>query len=244
MPGRSTTRATPPARRIAQPITVSSRFPFCGACPPVGVTRWHQFTQGKRRHLSVAEGTTRASPTPGQPSAAPPSGLLVGGGSAESYLELLAKTSNYLVTLTNFLFESFRLTHHGFQIGGQTSISPRQGINCLLVLQLPLPSPPHHHAAPPLRVTSTAENLAQSHSRTPDRSKSYQGDVRRPRASYRRTPHAPHPDRSPVPPYADVPPAPTPLHAPTSPTRSSTPHTHAHRRDASSGRTSHTTPPT
>jgi hypothetical protein len=33
-------------------------------------------------------------------------------------LELLAKTSNYLVTLTNFLFESFRLTHHGFQIGG------------------------------------------------------------------------------------------------------------------------------
>jgi hypothetical protein len=51
----------------------------------------------------------------------------------------LAKTSNYLVTLTNFLFESFRLTHHGFQIGGQTSISPRQGINCLLVLQLSLP---------------------------------------------------------------------------------------------------------
>ena len=33
-------------------------------------------------------------------------------------LGFLAKTSNYLVTLTNFLFESFRLTHHGFEIGG------------------------------------------------------------------------------------------------------------------------------
>ena len=66
----------------------------------------------------------------------------------------LAKTSNYLVTLTNFLFEPFRLTHHGVQIGGQTSISPRQGINCCL--QLSLLSPHHHDPALPLRVTSTA----------------------------------------------------------------------------------------
>jgi hypothetical protein len=61
----------------------------------------------------------------------------------------LAKTSNYLVTLTNFLFESFRLAHHGFEIGGQTIVSPRQGINRLLILR-PLPSPHHHHPARPL----------------------------------------------------------------------------------------------
>jgi hypothetical protein len=66
-----------------------------------------------------------------------------------------AKTSNYLVTLTNLLFESFRLTHHGFQVSGQTIVSPRQGINRLLILHRSLPSPHHHHPALPLRLTST-----------------------------------------------------------------------------------------
>jgi hypothetical protein len=67
---------------------------------------------------------------------------------SSSWSIFVAKTSNYLVTLTNFLFESLRLTHHGFEIGGQTIIRPRQGINRLLVLRPPLPSPHHTPAFP------------------------------------------------------------------------------------------------